>query len=101
MHNQVIFTLNVPTGLKDEVVDKLIGLPNITGFNLKTMHGYSKEHSMFDISEQVEGYRAYFQFEILIASVGLEKLKESLKPVCQSAKLKYWLTPVIDSGHFE
>ncbi len=39
MHEQVIFTLNVPTELKDEVVDILIGLPNITGFNLKTMQG--------------------------------------------------------------
>lgn len=101
MHEQVIFTLNVPSGLKDEVVDTLIVLPYITGFNLKTIHGYSKEHSLFDISEQVEGYRSYFQFEVLTSSIGVEKLKENLKPVCQSARLKYWLTPVLDSGHFE
>jgi hypothetical protein len=100
MHKQTIFTLNVPTGLKDEVVDTLIDLPDITGFNLKTIHGYSKEHSLFDISEQVEGYRAYFQFEILIALRNVEKLKQCLKPICQSAKLKYWLTPVLESGHF-
>lgn len=101
MHEQVIFTLNVPTELKDEVVDILIGLPNITGFNLKTMQGYSKEHSLFDISEQVEGYRSYFQFEVLITLTDVERLKQSLKPACQSAKLKYWLTSVLDSGHFE
>mgnify|MGYP000050067129 FL=1 len=101
MHEQAIFTLNVPTGLKDEVVDTLISQPDISGFNLKTIHGYSKEHSLFDISEQVEGYRAYFQFEVLVASNDIEKLKECLKPVCQHAKLKYWLTPVLDSGHFE
>ena len=101
MHEQSIFTLNVPTELKDDVVDKLICLPCITGFNLKTIHGYSREHSLYDISEQVEGYRAFFQFEILIASKNVSKLIESLKPVCQSAKLKYWLTPVIENGHFE
>ena len=82
------------------MVDTLIELPNITGFNLKTIHGYSKEHSLFDISEQVEGYKSYFQFEVLITSINVKKLKESLKPVCQSAKLKYWLTPVLGSGHF-
>lgn len=101
MHEHAIFILNVPTELKEDIVDTLISLPVITGFNLKTIHGYSKEHSLFDISEQVEGYRSYFQFEILIALSDINKLKDCLKPVCQSAKLKYWLTPVLDSGHFE
>jgi len=82
------------------VVDKLIGLTNITGFNLKKMNGYSAEHSLFDISEQVEGYRAYFQFEVLVLLAEVEQLKQSLAPVCRPAQLRYWLTPVIDSGHF-
>lgn len=100
MHEQVLFTLNVPTELKDEIIDILISLPNITGFNLKAINGYSKEHSMFDISEQVEGYRVYFQLEVLIYIKDVEKLKARLVPVCQNAKLRYWLTPVLDSGHF-
>ena len=100
MSELIIFTLNVPTSLKDEVVDNLISLPNITGFNLTNMSGYSKEHSLYDISEQVEGYRAFCQFEILIASNEVSILKDSLNPICQPAKLRYWLTPVIESGHF-
>ena len=100
MHEEVLFTLNVPTELKDEIIDILISLPNITGFNLKTINGYSKEHSMFDISEQVEGYRVYFQLEVLIHLKDIEKLKARLVPVCHSAKLRYWLMPVLDSGHF-
>jgi len=100
MTEALIFTLNVPTSLKDEVVDRLISLPNITGFNLKKMSGYSKEHSLYDVSEQVEGYRAFYQFEVLITSSEIGKLKDSLNTVCQPARLKYWLTPVIESGHF-
>jgi hypothetical protein len=100
MTEVLMFTLNVPTSLKDEIIDLLISLPNLTGFNLKKMSGYSKEHSLFDISEQVEGYRAFYQFEVLIASNEVSKLKECLMPVCQPAKLRYWLTPVIESGHF-
>jgi len=46
MHNQIVFTLNVPTELKDDIVDTLIAQPDISGFNLKTIHGYSKEHSL-------------------------------------------------------
>lgn len=100
MLEQIIFTLNVPTDLKDEVVDKLISLSIIRGFNLKKINGYSKEHSLYDISEQVEGYRALYQFEVLIPSREVENLKVSLIPICQPAKLKFWLTPVIESGHF-
>ncbi|PCI58391.1 MAG: hypothetical protein COB45_00525 [Gammaproteobacteria bacterium] len=96
----LLFTLNAPTSLKDEIVDRLISLPNLTGFNLNKMNGYSKEHSLFDIAEQVEGYRTFYQFEVLIASNELNMLKECLNPVCQPAKLRYWLTPVIESGHF-
>lgn len=100
MIKTLIFTVNVPTSLKDEVVDNLMSLPNLTGFNLKTMSGYSKEHSLYDVAEQVEGYRAFYQFEVLVDANDIDDLKESLQPVCHSAKLRYWITPVIDSGHF-
>ncbi len=100
MPEQIIFTLNVPTGLKDDVIDNLITFTSITGFNLKKINGYSKEHSQFDIAEQVEGYKAFYQIEVLIALKEIQQLKASLSPICQPAKLKYWLTPVIESAHF-
>ena len=100
MPEELIFTLNVPTNLKDEIVDRLMSLSSITGFNLNKMSGYSKEHSLYDISEQVEGYRAFYQFEVLINSNEVKNLKASLNPICQPAKLRYWLTPVIENGHF-
>ena len=100
MTDVLLFTLHVPESLKDEIIDRLISLQNLTGFNLNKMSGYSKEHSLYDISEQVEGYRAFYQFEVLIASNEVSMLKACLNPVCQPAKLRYWLTPVIESGHF-
>lgn len=100
MTEELLFTLNAPTSLKDDIIDRLISLPNLTGFNLKKMSGYSKEHSLFDIAEQVEGYRAFYQFEVLIAANEVSMLKECLSPICKPAKLRYWLTPVIESGHF-
>jgi len=100
MIETLLFTLNVPISLKDDIVDRLLSVPTLTGFNLKKMSGYSKEHSLFDISEQVEGYRAFYQFEVLITSNELTTLKNFLQPVCQPAKLRYWVTPVIENGHF-
>ena len=48
----------------------------------------------------VDGYRALSQFEVLLFFKDLEKLKAILKPICQPAKLKYWVTPVLQSGYF-
>lgn len=96
----LLFTLNAPTNLKDEIIDRLMSYSNITGFNLKAMNGYSKEHSLYNVSEQVEGYRPYYQFEVLITASELNELKRMLKPICEPAKLKYWLIPVIESDHF-
>lgn len=44
--------------------------------------------------EQVEGYRAFYQIEILISLKDIKQLKASLIPICQPAKLRYWLTPL-------
>lgn len=100
MSEQVIFTLNVPSLLKDDVIDILIDLDYISGFNLNKIQGFSKEHSQFDTAEQVAGHRTFYQFEVLILSTQYIPIKEALKTICQPARLKYWLTPVIDSGKF-
>ncbi|TGE79715.1 DUF3240 domain-containing protein [Pseudoalteromonas sp. KS88] len=100
MSEQVIFTLNVPSLLKDDVIDILIDLDYISGFNLNKIQGFSKEHSQFDTAEQVAGHRTFYQFEVLILSTHYIPIKEALKTICQPARLKYWLTPVIDCGKF-
>jgi uncharacterized protein DUF3240 len=99
MAEQLLFTLNVPTNIKDEVVDILIGIECITGFNLKNIEGYSKEHSEFDIAEQVEGHRSFYQFEVHILLPELAIVKTALSPVCKYTPLKYWVTPIVESGH--
>ncbi|WP_259363145.1 MULTISPECIES: DUF3240 family protein [unclassified Colwellia] len=53
-----------------------------------------------DTIASVEGYRAFYQFEVLLFFKDIEKLKDILKPICQPTKLKYWITPVLQSGHF-
>ena len=81
MSEHILFTLNAPKGLKDNLVEKLITFLNISGFNLKKINRYSKEHSQFDIAKQVESYRAFYKFEVLMFFKDLEKLKTILKPI--------------------
>lgn len=98
MPDFVLFSVNVPHALKDEVIDALMCL-EITGFNLKHINGYSKEHSSYDIAEQVSGYRAFILFDVLISPEQLIGIKARLKETCGTESLKYWVTPVLDHGH--
>ena len=98
--SETLFILITPKELKDDFVDLLISIDNLSGFNLKTIHGYSKEHSHFNTSEQVEGYQELIQFEVLLFEKDKEELLERLTPLCRTAKLRYWFLPVIGGGHF-
>lgn len=97
---EVLFTLIAPKELKDDIVDVFMDMPNLSGFNLKKISGYSTEHSSYNITEQVEGYRELFQFEVLINIIEKEAFLLALKPICQPAKLRYWFVAIIENGHF-
>lgn len=98
MPDSILFSINVPQALKDDVIDTLMCL-EITGFNLKQINGYSKEHSSYDIAEQVSGYRAFILFDVLINPEQLLTVKARLKEICGTESLRYWVTPVLAHGH--
>ncbi|MBL4765781.1 MAG: DUF3240 family protein [Colwellia sp.] len=98
--SEQLFILISPKELKDELVDLFMSMKQLSGFNLKKINGYSQEHSNFNITEQVEGYREFYQFEVLIKDDDKEAMFNQLTPICQAAKLRYWLLPISKSGHF-
>ncbi|WP_409425561.1 MULTISPECIES: DUF3240 family protein [unclassified Pseudoalteromonas] len=51
------------------------------------------------MAEQVEGHRDFYQFEVHILLSELAILKTALSPVCKYTPLKYWVTPIYESGH--
>lgn len=92
--------LIAPDEIKDDIVDQLIGLSQLSGFSLSEINGYSREHSHFDIREQVEGYRKFHRFEIFLDSNETAAVLTALKPVCASAAVRYWILPVLTAGSF-
>ena len=78
----------------------LITQTYLSGFSLYKVNGYSKEHSQLNLSEQVEGYREFYQFELMHENQYYDALKKALTPVCSSANVRYWLTDITDEGRF-
>lgn len=94
-----LLVMMVPGEIKDDVVDTLIACDGISGFNMETIAGYSKEHSRYNLREQVEGYREFFKFEVMHRPDQEQLLLSSLRPVCESAHIRYWILPVLKQGH--
>ena len=99
MDNCQLLILMVPVELRDDVVDCLMACEQVSGFNMTSMAGYSKEHSQYDLREQVEGYREFFKFEVMHPAARQFALMESLRPVCAVAHIRYWIVPVREQGH--
>jgi hypothetical protein len=99
MDDHQLLIMMVPGEIRDDVIDSLSGCEGISGFNMTTMAGFSKEHSQYDLREQVEGYRQFFKFEVMHARAQQDTLMAALRPVCSAASIRYWLVPVLEQGH--
>lgn len=99
MDDRQLLVMMVPGDLRDDVIDSLISGEGISGFNMTTIAGYSREHSQYDLREQVEGYRQLFKFEVMHEPGHQVELLARLRPVCASANIRYWIVPVLEQGH--
>ena len=99
MDDPQLLIMMVPGEIRDDVVDGLMACQGISGFNMTTMAGFSKEHSQYDLREQVEGYRQFSKFEVMHSRAQQPELLAALRPVCSSANIRYWIVPVLEQGH--
>ena len=100
MHDAQILVAIVPAEIKDDVVDILITLEPISGFNLTRIAGFSREHSHFSLREQVEGHCEMYRFEVMHEPAQEAILLEALGQVCEVAQARYWILPLRAMGHF-
>lgn len=84
--------------IKDDIVDTLIELDFLSGFSLGTICGFSREHSHFNIKEQVEGYREFCKFEIMHPNEQQEALLAAITLVCKHNPCRYWIMPITQTG---
>jgi hypothetical protein len=96
--NDLILIAIVPEGLKDKVVDTLMDESSISGFSLVKIQGFSKTNSHYNVSEQVEGYRNFYRFEIVHNEADSEDLRHLLSKITTEKIIRYWITPLIETG---
>jgi Protein of unknown function (DUF3240) len=95
--NQLL-VIHVPGDIREDVIDALIAYEEITGFSLSEISGYSREHSQYNLEEQVAGYRVFYRFEVHHQVAQENDLLRLLDDVCNASHARYWIVPVSRSG---
>lgn len=98
MSTEQLLVLIAQNDIKDDIVDTLIELEFLSGFSLGNICGFSREHSHFNIKEQVEGYREFCKFEIIHPASQQSALLEALAKVCKHNPCRYWIMPIYQNG---
>ena len=98
MTEQCIFSCFVDPETVDNVVDCLLCQPSVGGFSMQGIEGYSKEHANYTVSEQVAGHRSVCRIDIRLQHKDLDSLTAALAALALQHRIRYWVTPVIDSG---
>ncbi|WP_162846031.1 DUF3240 family protein [Seongchinamella sediminis] len=98
MNIQILVAV-IPENLRDDVVDALIEMPQISGFGMQVIEGYSREHSQYDLREQVAGHRRMYRLEVMHTQAQEAELLDALQSSCTANPVRYWITPVLGWGH--
>lgn len=98
MNTQLLVAI-VPADLRDDMIDALIQLPEISGFGMQAIDGFSREHSQYDLREQVAGHRRMYRLEVIHTLEQEAGLLDALEGSCAASPIRYWITPLRVSGH--
>jgi len=98
--NEQLLTAIFSDDIKDEIIDTLMALQGLSGFSLGQIDGYSRQHSEYDLKEQVAGYRRMWRAEILHRQEQERELLLALEGTSKASHLRYWVMPLTVSGSF-
>jgi len=97
MKQQCLLRLNIPPDLEEDVVDLLLTMDDIPGFQSYPIRGHGRVGAM-TIAEQVEGRRNRVQFEVVLENERLEAVLQKLKAALPVPDIIYWVLPISTSG---
>ncbi|PLW67207.1 DUF3240 family protein [Pseudohalioglobus lutimaris] len=98
MIEEQLLTVIFSDEIKDDIVDSLIAMEALSGFSLSRIDGYSRQHSQYDVKEQVAGYRQMWRAEVVHRVEQQVALLRSLEETARASHLRYWVTPLSASG---
>lgn len=96
--SELCLTLLCPPQAEERLLDLLLMLPNTTVFTSTPTAAHGLAHDDMDQNEQVLGRARATEVEVIFAANDKAALLDALRQQFVGAGLRYWITPVIESG---
>ena len=96
--SELCLTLLCPPEAEERLLDLMLMWPHTTVFTSKPTAAHGLTHENLDQNEQVMGRARATEVEVIFASDDKAALLDALRQQLVGAGLRYWITPVIESG---
>ncbi|WP_245591403.1 DUF3240 family protein [Derxia gummosa] len=94
-----LLTVVAPVALEDELIDVLLGLPELArGFTATRADGFGAGARLPSAIEQVTGRARRVRIEIALGEAQVAPLVEALKSALPTAEVAWWVTPLLAFG---
>ena len=87
-----------PPEAEERLLDLILMLPNTMVFTSKPTAAHGLTHEDLDQTEQVLGRARATEVEVIFSADDKAALLDALRQQFVGAGLRYWITPVIESG---
>jgi hypothetical protein len=95
---EYLITLNVPPGIEDSIVDRLLLLESERGFSSFPVNAHHHQNKGLSLLEQVSGRQKEIRFQIYVPVYDLADLLAQLRQEFAGTNIHYWVLPIIESG---
>lgn len=96
--SDLCLTLLCPRGTEEKVMDVLLASPGTTLFTSATCSIHGLPSHDLDATEQVLGGARSIRVQALLTQTERPAVLELLRGHFRGAGLRYWVTPVLESG---
>lgn len=96
--SDLCLTLLCPPGMEENLLDLLLMSPHATVFTSAPTAAHGLAFGRLSSTEQVLGRASAIQIQLIFPEADKAQLIDALKRQFARTGLRYWLTPVLDSG---
>lgn len=96
--SELCLMLLCPPEVEERLLDLMLMLPSTTVFTSTPTAAHGLTHENMDQTEQVLGRARATQVEVIFAAGDKAALLEAIRQQFVGAGLRYWVTPVVESG---
>lgn len=96
--SECILTLIAARDLEDSLTDWLLDFHDELIFTSQLVSCHGLSHAQLDTAEQVSGRQQRLSIQVELSREQAREICDSLRSTFPHAEIRYWITPVSESG---